>query len=316
MVSNHLLKLFHVMFAGFLISLLYGGVSSLLVWIYEPDRTALYIEAFVTTYNCLVSGGLAIGTGAFVLLSYRELPALIDRVFDQNALASTSYPYFRRRYLSVSEAAAFSAVYVAVAFGIFSVCRFPIPGLGNSLLVIFACIQYALGVFVGRQIYFAAHIFRAISEVRIDQDMMKAGLSSIAGFVNIVSTMVVITTYIHVSGFYQGPFEFVHPIGPSAKILLLLPLLIATPAIVVFNFYPRVVLRRLYDRSNEILARRLQEELAQSHLSAFARRSLEIDYDRVRQAEAKGQLELTLSDIPIAITVVVALIGLISNLVS
>ncbi|HEY0411945.1 MAG TPA: hypothetical protein VGD66_02240 [Allosphingosinicella sp.] len=305
-----------MVFAGFLASLLYGGVSSLLVWIYDPARTAAYIEAFVTTYNCLVSGGLAIGTGVFVMLSYRGVPALIDRVFNQDALAATSYPYFRRRYLSVSEAAAFSAVYVAVAYGIFSICRFPIHGLGNSFLVIFACIQYALGVFVGRQIYFVAHIFRAISEVGIDRDLMKSGLSSIAGFVNIVSTMVVIMTYFHVSGFYRGPFEFVYPIGPSAKILLLLPLVIATPAIVVFNFYPRIVLRRLYDQSNEILARSLQDELAQGHLSAFARSSLEIEYDRVRKAEAKGQLELTLSDIPIAITIIVALIGLISHLAS
>ena len=314
MASNHLFRLLHVVFGGFLASLLYGGVTSMLIWVYEPSRTAQYIQAFAGTYNCLVSGGLAIGTGIFVLLAYRELPSFIDRVFDQDALAATPYPHFKRRYLSASEAVTFSAIYVTVAFGIFSVCRFPIPGLGNSFLVFFACLQYGLGVFVGRQIYFAAHMLRAIGDVRIDRDLMKTGLSSIAGFVNIVSTMVVITTYFHVSGFYRGEFEFVQPIGSSARILLLLPLLIATPVVVVFNFYPRVVLRRLYDRSNEIIARRLQQELGQVHLTPFDRRSLEIEYDRMRQAEAKSQLELSLSDIPIAVTILAALIGLMSNL--
>jgi hypothetical protein len=314
MASNHLFKLLHVVFAGFLMSFLYGAATSLLIWIYHPSQASKYVEAYVTGYNCLISGGITIGTGIFVLLSYRKMPAIIERAFKPSALAATRYPHFKRRYLSVAEAAGFSAVYVAAAYGIFSICRFPIPGLGNSFLVAFACLQYALGVFVGRQIYFIAHMLRSIDEVQIDRDMMKAGISSVAGFVNIVSTMVVIGTYAHVSGFYHGQFEFVQPIGSSARVLLLLPLLIAAPVIVVFNFYPRVVLRRLYDRSNERIARKLQKELAQEHLPTFERRALEIEYDRARQAATKGQLELTLSDIPIAITILVALIGLVSNL--
>lgn len=316
MASNYLFKLLHVVFVGFLMSFLYGGATSLLIWVYDPSHSPKYIEAYVTGYNCLISGGLTIGTGIFVLLSYRDIPALIEGAFKPSVLAGTRYPYFKRRYLSAAEAAAFSAIYAAAAYGIFSICKFPIPGLANSFLVAFSCLQYALGVFVGRQIYFIAHMLRSIDEVQIDRDMMKSGISSVVGFVNVVSTMVVIGTYAHVTGFYQGQFEFVQPIGSSARVLLLLPLLIATPVIVVFNFYPRVVLRRLYDRSNERIARKLQKELAQEHLSMFDRRALEIEYDRARQAATKGQLELSLSDIPIAITILVALIGLVSNLKS
>lgn len=314
MVSDYLFKLLHIVFAGFLVSFLYGGITSLAVWIYEPEWLARYIDSYVISYNCLVSGGLILGTGLFVLLSQRSIPRLIESNFDAAALAETRYEHFKRRFGRVSEASAFSATYAFIAFGIFSLCQFPLSDLPRGFLISYACAQYAVGVFVGRQIFFIAHMLRSISGIRITRNMVESDIAQVAGYVNIVSTMTVMAVYFHVTGFYYGKFNFVQPFGESARMFLLLPVLIAVPVIVVFNFYPRAVLRHLYDRSNKQLETALAEDLSSDHLSEFARRSLEIEYDRLRQAAAKGQLELSLSDIPMAITIVAALIGLLSNL--
>lgn len=84
--------------------------------------------------------------------------------------------------------------------------------------------------------------------------------------------------------------------------------------IVVFNFYPRVVLRKLFEREIQGEVETLTEKLKNEHLSEMERMSFVVEYDRLAKEEVKGKLQLSLSDLPMAITIVLMIIGLLVKL--
>lgn len=139
-------------------------------------------------------------------------------------------------------------------------------------------------------------------------------ITNIASYVNITTTLAVIALYANAISFYRGPFVYNSIFGYSPKLFLLLPVVAAVPAVIIFNFYPRVVLRRLYEKSIEKEVATLQRRLRKNDLSAAEFEAISIDYDRLKQAELKERLQLTLSDAPMAVAIIVALVGLVSKL--
>jgi hypothetical protein len=85
--------------------------------------------------------------------------------------------------------------------------------------------------------------------------------------------------------------------------LLILPALIATPVLVIFTFYPRAVLRKLYSQSIDAEIDALRQVLQNEKLSAYEKRSYLIAFDKMARDELRYSLQLTLGDLPIAITI-------------
>lgn len=312
MGTSYLFRLSNHLFAGFTISFFYLAISGAAVWLYDKPVFPAYIQNFTLSFNCLASSGVIFMTALFVMFTKGTVPEIIENSFERAALEDTSYFRQKSRYLSLFGSITFSANYVIAAFFIFYFCTFPISGLAMYFMIAVACAQYALGVYVGRKLYFIAYMLGAISEIKTSKDIFREGsLYQLITYVNILSTITVIGVYLHVRGFYEGPFLYTSMLGSSLKIVLLLPVLIATPVIVLFNFYPRVVLRRLYARSIEDEVDRLTEQLKNQHISEYERMSYMIEYDRLQQDELKGSLQLTLSDLPMGVTLVIMIIGLL-----
>jgi hypothetical protein len=312
MGTSYLFRLSNQLFAGFSISFGYLVATGAAVWLYQRSAFSSYIQDYALSFNCLTSSGVIIMTALFVILTKGTVPEIIENSFERAALEKTSYFKQKSRYLSLFGSIAFSANYVIAAFFIFYFCTFPVTGLAMYFLIGIACVQYAMGVYVGRKLYFIAYMLGAISDIKTTKDVFREErLYQIITYVNILSTITVIGTYLHVQGFYWGPFRYTSMLGPTLKVVLLLPALIATPVMVLFNFYPRVVLRRLYSRSIESEVLRLTEQLKDEHLSEFERRAYTIEYDRLQRDEMKSSLQLTLSDLPMGVTLIVMIIGLI-----
>jgi hypothetical protein len=315
MASSYLFRMLHCVQWGFGVSLLYGTATTLAVWRIEPASYPRYVEAFVASFNCLISGGLVIGTALFVLFTEASVPALVEKSFPHSSLQKTSYFRFKRRYSAKVEQAVFSATYVVIAFGIFYYCQFPYTPLLNNLLLFFACIQYGLLLYVGRKIYFTAYMLNSLSMAPLRRSVLRdAEITNIASYVNIVSALTVASLYANAVSFYRGPFVYSSILGYSPKLFLLLPVVAAVPAVIIFNFYPRVILRRLYEKSIAKEVAALQRRLRKNSLSAAEFEAISIDYDRLKQAELKERLQLTLSDAPMAVAIIVAVIGLVSKL--
>ena len=117
--------------------------------------------------------------------------------------------------------------------------------------------------------------------------------------------------YIHVMSYYKAPFIFNSLALSSIKVALLLPAIIATPVVVLFNFYPRSVLRKIYARSIAMEVESLKKKCNDSRLSPYERMSHIVEYDRLLKDELNHRMRLTLSDLPVGITILVAVIGLL-----
>lgn len=311
MTSNYLLRLVHAGHWGFVLSLLYGLATSLVLWAVQPGSAVRYLESFLISFGCLLSGGFVIGTALFVMTTEKQVPEIVERSFAADALADTDYAKYKMRYESKVGAALAAASYILIAYGIFYFCQFPFSGWAEVFMIAFACLQYGLLVYIGRKIYFIAHMLNALAPVRLDASVLNSEIGQIASYVNIATTMTIASVYANASGYYYGPFEYHSVIGQSSKLLLLFMVVAAAPVIVMFNFYPRVVLRILYERSIEQEVAELKKRLADTQLTAAEFETVLIDYDRLKQAELKERLQLTLSDAPMIAAIIIALVGLL-----
>jgi hypothetical protein len=308
-----LFQLMNHMFWGFAIALSYGGVTAGAVWFLEkPDTLKRYLDAYFVTFNCLISGALIIGTAIFVWRTQRNIPAFIEDTFNQEALGQTSFQEQKDRFLSLRRSMTFSTMFIVAGFLIFYFCQFPLRGVPEYFLVVFACAQYGLGVYVGRKLFYVAQMLNSIEEIKLTTNIFKDDtLGHVISYVNILSTLTIIFVYVHVTSYYHGPFELNPIYGAALRVTLMLPAVIAAPVLVIFNFYPRTILRRLYARSINEQVGRLTEKLKNQELSDFERMSCAIEYDKLWREELRNRLRLSLSDLPIGITIVIMIVGLI-----
>lgn len=260
-------------------------------------------------FNCLISGGLIVGSAIYVFRTQRDIVETIEQTFLPENLAATRYGIEKQKYLSKRRSTEFATEFIVAGFVIFYLCRFPLTGLAETFMIAFACMEYALGVYVGRKLYYAGSMLETIADIKIHENIFSTDkLGSIIAFVNIVSTMTIIFVYVHVSSFYFGPFLYDSDVGWSAKILLILPAVIATPVVLIFNFYPRTIIRNLYKKSIDQEIFRLTDSLHKEGVTKNDRMSTMMQYHNLQDEELKYRLRVTLSDLPIAITVILMLL--------
>lgn len=296
-----------LLFLGLAISLTYGVVSSaFLRYLGGKSEAQLFFVAYTSSFKTIISLGLILGTALIVFFSQNVIPKTIEDAFTKAQLSDTDYDYYKQRFASLRISITFSAEFIVVAFIIFSYCQFPLSRRGEVLMVIAACTQYALGVYVGRKLVYTGMMLHSLLPIIVTRNLFrKRELDAINPYVHVASTLTVIFVYIHVIGYYEGPFLYGSILGQSIKLFLLLPALIATPVLLIFNFYPRAVLRKLYSQSIDVEIRKLKEALKDEELSDYEKRSYLIEFDKMSRDELRYNLQLTLSDLPIGITILV-----------
>lgn len=294
-------------FAGLAISLAYGLLSAAFLYFSEGGADwQQFLIAYNNSFKTLLSMGLILGSALVVFLSQGVIPDAIEKAFTEGQLASTDYFIYKNRFTSRRRSMSFAAEFAVAGFIIFYSCQFPLSASAEALMIIPACAQYALGVYVGRKLLYAGMMLHSLLGITATRNLFKEReLDEINSYVNIVSTLTIIFVYVHVIGYYEGPFRYSTVFGESVRILLILPALIATPVLLIFNFYPRVVLRKLYGQSIDIEVKKLQEALQNEGLSSFEKKSYLIEFDKMYREELRYNLQLTLSDLPIGITILI-----------
>jgi hypothetical protein len=176
-------------------------------------------------------------------------------------------------------------------------------------MIIASCSQYALGVYVGRKLCYAGMMLHSLLGININRNLFKnRELDEIDSYVHIVSTLTIVFAYVHERGYYAGPFSYHSVVGESIKLLLILPAIIATPVLLIFNFYPRIVLRKLYSDSINVEIARLQDRLQNEASKPLEVRSYLIAFDKMCRDELRYSLQLTLSDLPIGVTLLIMIL--------
>jgi hypothetical protein len=299
-------RLMNTLFLGLGLSVAYGVVSAGVLWVLggRPEAIA-FAEAYTTSFRTLVSFGLIIGTALIVFRSQNIIPETIEAAFTSEQLSDTDYRLYKRRFVSRRRSVTFAAQFVVIAFVIFSYSQFPLPRRAEIAMVIVACAQYGLGVYVGRKLCYAGMMLHSLLDASVTRNLFKRReLDDIDSYVHIASTLTVVFVFLHVLGYYDGPFLYGSVLGRSLKPFLLLPAIIATPVLLIFNFYPRMVLKKIYGESIDVELKNLQKVLTSESLRPYEKRSYLIAFDKMAREELRNSLQLTLSDLPIALTIV------------
>jgi hypothetical protein len=300
-------RLMLILFLGLAVSAAYGLLGSALIFnLGGKEEAQQFFTAYTSSFKTILSLGLILGTALIVYKFQSAIPKTIEAAFTETQLSETEYFVYKKRFFSLFRSITFSAEFIVVAFVIFSYARFPLSTPGEVLMMIAACTQYALGVYVGRKLMYASMMLQSLLKAKVTRNLFrKRELDPINVYVNVASTLTLIFGYIHVIGYYDGPFRYDSILGQSIKPFLLVPVIIGTPVLLIFNFYPRTVLRKLYSQSIDFEARRLKKAMSNASLSLYEKRSYLIEFKRMYKEELRYSLKLTLSDLPIGITIII-----------
>lgn len=297
-------RLMYTAFLGMGVSLLYGLGGTWGIDLLEGREAATsFWVAYSRTFNTLIATGLALGTALIVFSSQELISNVIGKTFLSYELPDEYFEY-RRRFRSIVRSMTFSASFVVAAFLVFRACRFPQSGLAEALMLIPTCAQWGLGVYVGRKLFYAAMMLRSLLRVKISRNIFKnRELDEINTYVHVAATLTLICSYAHVRSCYYAPFDYSGILGEGARAFWVLIAFVGAPVLLVFNFYPRAVLNKLYSDSVDVALAELEPKLHDERLTPFEKRFYVIQFDRMARSELRNSLQLTLTDLPIGITI-------------
>lgn len=298
-------------FLGLTLSVAYGLGGAGLVWrLAGKSEAQLFFAAYTTSFRTVLSLGLILGTALIVFYRQDVIPATIEKAF--KGLLTKDYYYYKRRFSSPRISLTFSGEMILVAFVIFSYSQFPLSRPGEVLMLIAACAEYGLAVYVGRKLMYTAMMLHALLAIPVKRNLFrKRELDGITPYVHVASTLTIIFLSVHMIGYYNGPFLYGSILGRSIKIFLLLLPLIATPVLLIFNFYPRTVLTKIYDQSIDVEVTKVRKAMKNETLSPYEKRSYLMELNRMSRDELRYSLQLALTDLPIGITILFMVLQLL-----
>jgi hypothetical protein len=298
-------------FLGLALSVAYGLGGAALVWrIGGTSEAQLFFAAYTTSFKTVLSLGLILGTALIVFYRQDVIPATIEKAFKGHL--TQDYYYYKRRFSSLRISLTFSGEMILIAFVIFSYSQFPLSRPGEVLMLIAACAEYGLAVYVGRKLMYTAMMLHSLLAIPVNRNLFrKRELDGITPYVHVASTLTIIFLYVHMVGYYNGPFLYKSILGGSIKVFLLFLPLIATPVLLIFNFYPRIVLTKIYDQSIDVEITRVRKAMRDEKLSPYEKRSYLLELNKMSRDEMRYSLQLALTDLPIGITI----LGMVLQLV-
>ncbi|MEQ1762117.1 MAG: hypothetical protein ABL984_03120 [Pyrinomonadaceae bacterium] len=292
---------------GFVASVVYAALGMLLIWYFEGwSQSMAFVEAYMSSFKTVIALGLAIGTTLVLLKTQTTIQTAVEKAFRKEELKKTKYFEKQRDFWLPRKTILFAALIAGIGFVIFASSGFPLVGLGEKLMITAACIQYALGSFVGRKLMYTGMMLHSLTEIRVTRNLFtQRRLDEVNVFVMLLSTLTIIFVYVNVTTYFNGPFLFNGYFGKSLKLFLLFPAIIATPVLLIFNFYPREIVRRIYDRSIKVEMRNLRRTLHDETLTDYEKRVHLMEFQKLSREELRYRLQLTLSDLPFGITILI-----------
>lgn len=303
----------YLMFWGLAISLGYGLFASLLLYLTHGLHDAkLFFHAYTSSFGTVVSLGLILGTALIVGKTQSVIPSAIESAFRPKQLEATRYSHFKKLFANRQRSIMWSSDMAVASFLIFLLCKFPLPFLAENLMILAGCAEYAFGVYVGRKLFYSGLMLNALHDIKVTRNLFKNHeLDVVDSYVNITSTLTIVFGFVHLNNYFNGPFTFNGAIGESARTFLAVPAFIGTPVLLIFNFYPRIVLRKLYSKSIDVEIGNLKRRLKNRSLSAFEMLSYVIEFEKQSRDELRYRMRLTLSDLPIGLAILVMAIKIL-----
>lgn len=295
--------------AAMLFSAIYGIAGVCIVRIMSSEEAARQAARFfVSKYGGIIAGSACATLFLMSIFVLRIVPQLIDEIIQDIECQDSSYKYWRSRFSSPWLGLAQFATYFTGGYAIYSLLQFPVDDRSQLIFTLFTALQYAFGGFVGRKLWCIGHMLRSIGDLTPRRDLLEAeALPRLIYIVNVFTfltiIMVLIHTYFHSR--IQYSTEFAHL--PVIEQLVYLPVVLAIPVLVLFNFYPRIVANRLYLKSIRDRKEWLSNKILRSGESEIATFKHVIDYQKYLNEEFRHRQRLALSELPVALAILIAI---------
>ena len=312
--SRNVFFVMNSVYLGFAISFLYGVITSAIAYLVDRNAFHQYLQNFFISYNCFITGGLLFGLTLQIYKTQNYIPDLLSKVFGQEKLTENNvFLHHKRTFFSVKASMRIVTIHIILSFVLFYFAKFPYKNkILENLMIIYGCALYGCGVYIGRKAFYVAQMLQSIEDVEFSDDLFTDNkLDGISTYINVITTFTVLAIWFHVNSYYSGPFEYNSQLGNSIKILMFYPAIIAMPVLIVFNYYPKTLLRKLYSKSIDIKIDLLNKELSsKENITEFERIKYLSETDKISRDELKYQLKLALNDLPLIITIVIMLADL------
>ena len=307
--SKHIFFIMNSFYYGFIISFTYGVLTSLIVYIFQNYYFERYVKDFFITFNSLILGGLTFGLIYQVYGTQSYVPNIIEKTFGE--IEDETYKEHKRRFFSLGRSLRFSATFIMVSFFLYVYAKFPYSGVSEYFMIIYGCALYGCGVYIGRKLFYIAQMLEAIRNLDVKEDIFSEDrLGGITTYVNVLTTLTAIMTWLNVQAYYYGNFKYDVLVGESLKIFMLVPGIIALPVLAIFNFYPRTVLKDLYTKSINLKQQELKKSIEKEELTEFEKIQYLKDMDKISRDELKYRLRVALNDLPMVITILIMILSL------
>ncbi len=313
--TKYVFFLMNSVYYGFFISLGYGIVSSIAVYLFDKSEFSIYIKHFFISYNSFLTGGLVFGLAYQVYKTQKYIPELITHVFkDHDLEQNIQFKEHKKRFYSLRRSMAIATIHITIAFTIFYFAKFPFTSrLPETFMVIFGCTLFGCGVYVGRKVFYVSQMLQTIENIEFNDDIFSDNkLDGIAVYVNVITTFTVIALWLHVNSYFNGPFIYDSILGKSIKIFMFYPAILALPVLVIFNYYPRVFIRKIYTKSIANKLRLLEDNFKEKEkITEFEKIQYLTEVDKISKEELKYRLRLAINDLPMIITIIIMILGLL-----
>lgn len=281
----------------------YLVISSVL----DADLANSTIMYFVFDYGGLITGTSCAALFLMSILVLRVIPSLIEEAVSDEQIDGTDYEFWKERFQSFRLSLAQFSTYFFGGFAIYSFLQFQVATDVQPLFVIFTAFQYAFGGMIGRKLWCIGHLLRSLEDVKPNSDLLEIeALPKLIYIVNIFTFLTLLMTVVHT--YFHAQLEYGSDIAMLLRPLVYLPLILALPVVVLFNFYPRMVVNRLYLKSIRQRKELLAEKMQQSKESELTKLKHSIDYEKYLNEEFRYRQRVALSELPVALTVMVAVL--------
>ncbi len=312
--SRNIFFIMNSVYLGFFISFLYGFIISLISYIFLRNSFYQYLHDFFIGFNCFITGGLLFGLTYQIYKTQEYIPNLLSRVFGETKLAENKiFHRHKTTYFSIKSSMRIVTIHIILSFLLFYFARFPYENkFLESTMIIYGCAMYGCAVYIGRKIFYVAQMLQSIEDIEFNEDLFSDNkLEGISTYINVVTTFTVLAVWFQVNSYYHGPFKYSSELGQAVKIFMFYLAIIAMPVLIVFNYYPKTLLRKLYTKSIDIKIEILNKELSsKENISEFEKIKYLSEKDKISRDELKYQLRLAINDLPLIITIIIMLADL------
>lgn len=296
-----------------------GSVATF--FLQDAEMARGLFEYWTVNFNGLLVGGTAWGMAWVVFQEGRgilkRLMNLIEFSEDQQPVILKEFEktYGKTRLLSYGVSIGVLGIMTLVLSG------YPLSGFAKYYLMICSCSLHVVGGVLIVHIYYTLRFFRLVDanyeSIKARDGFVPMNFDSFNTYFIVTSSLGMFAVYFAFRGTLTAGFVYPEPVFQR---LLIYPVLVYLPLGVLYSFYPRFILKRIYDRANvEWIDRldRLRREVSDNdRMPAETRLNFELTFSQLRESirrESKQFPVISLKDSPSLVLLVLLFLQYVAN---